>query len=285
MILNRLERESDFTTAERAVARFIRANPHDVLEMSLSELSRGSHASQATIVRMCKKLGCTGYPAFKLRLAAEFDTSLRDVEPIDVDVPFKSGASPAEIFNAFYSLTYQTVRDAKMGLDPQLLTRAANAIHQADIVTFYGRGESLLVAEDFRQKLVRIGVRCSAEVLNGFEGAHAPRKKVRELAFVVSQYANSNQVYNIFDELMFHHIPIIMLCGTPTAPLAKLANIALTVNVPETRYKIGSFASRTAMMYVLDCLFGLIFAMDYGRNVQNLHALYERNATSRLYVE
>lgn len=285
MILTRLEQEEGFTAAERAAARFIRANPHDVLEMSLSDLSAHAHTSQATIVRMCKKLGCSGYPAFKLRLAAEFDTSLRDVEPIDVDVPFGPNASHGDILNAFYSLTYQTVRSAKTGLDEHLLTRAANAIHRADLVTFYGRGESLLVAENFRQKLMRIGMRCNAEVLNGFEGGHAPRKKCRELAFVVSQYANSNQIYNIFDELMFHRTPIIMLCGMPTAPLTRLADIALTVDVPETRYKIGSFASRTAMMYVLDCLFGIIFAMDYERNVKNLQDLYGRNSASRLYVE
>lgn len=285
MILHKLEREDGFTDAEAAAARFIRANLHDVLDMSLAELSHQSHTSQASIVRLCKKIGCPGYPALKLRLAAEFDSSLRDVEPINVDVPFAREAKPSEIFDAFYSLTYQTVRNAKMGLDPQMLNRAANAIHQADLVTFYGRGESLLVAEDFRQKLARIGVRCSSEVLNGFEGAHAPHRRGRELAFVVSQYANSNQVYNIFDELIYQHTPIVMLCGTPNAPLTRLADIALTVDVPETRYKIGSFASRTAMMYVLDCLFGLIFSKEYDRNVKNLNDLYERNSTSRLYVE
>ena len=285
MLLARLEDESAFTAAELAAARFIKSRPQDVLGMSLADLSQKAHTSQASVVRLCKKLGVSGYPELKLRLAAEFENLMRNVEPVDVDVPFSSDASPRAITDAFYNLTYQTVRDARAHVNEQLLVRAANALRQADLVTFYGRGESLLVAEDFRQKLARIGMRVSAEVLNGFEGARAPRKTGRELAFVVSQYANSNQVYNIFDEMIYQHIPIILVCGSPESPLARLADIALTVDVPETRYKIGSFASRTAMLYVLDCLFGIVFSMDYERNVQNLHDLFERNLTRRLYVE
>ena len=285
MIMVQLEQEKGFTGAELSAVRFIRENPQDVLGMSLAELGERAHVSQATIVRLCKKLGCQGYPAFKLRLAAEFDSLLRDGETVDVDVPFKQGASPRDISEAMFSLTYQTVRDVKMNLDENLLMRAARAIRQADYVTFYGRGESLLIAEEFRQKLVRIGYRCSSEVINGFEGAHAPRRGGREVAFVVSQYADSYQVYNTFDELIYQHVPIIMLCGTPDSPLARLADIPITVDIHETRFKIGSFAQRTAMGYVCDCLFGMIFSLDYEKNVKNLHELHERNHEHRLYVE
>lgn len=284
MIMQKLARGDGFTEAEQAIARVVQEDPHAILEMSLAQVSECAHASQATVVRFCKRLGFKGFPAFKLALAGEIESVLQGTAAVDVDVPFREDSSPHEIAESLYALTYQTMREVHEGIDEHLLMRAARQIDRASSVLFYGRGESALIAEDLRQKLVRIGYRCSSEVMNGFGGASAPHRAKGELAIVVSQYADSNHVYNTMDELIYQKIPTVMVCGNARSPLAALADLTITVETHDTRYKIGSFAQRIAMGYVCDCLFGMVFSLDYERNVQNMRDLYERNHARKLYV-
>ena len=57
--------------AEKKVADYIIAHPMDVVEMSIAELASHCEASQATVMRFCKKVGCTGFYQFKIKLAGE----------------------------------------------------------------------------------------------------------------------------------------------------------------------------------------------------------------------
>lgn len=57
--------------AEKKVADYILSHAHEVVNYSVTELSEKSHASEATIVRTCKKLGYQGYYHLKIALAKE----------------------------------------------------------------------------------------------------------------------------------------------------------------------------------------------------------------------
>lgn len=284
-VWDQLRNEGALTASEHAVARYVLAHGDAVPSLSLSELAQRTHVSGSTIIRLSQKLGFTGFPAFKVAVAREHEALDGTEAPVDVDVPFAQGATTRAIGDAFFRLTLQALRDVKDEVPERLLVQAAAAIHRAESVCFYGRGESLLIMEDFRQKLSRIGVHCDAEPLNGFDGALAQRGGRRNLAFIVSHYADTNWLYNIFDEISYQHTPIILLCSTSAGPLARRATVAITVRSAETRAKFGSFAARTAMTYVLDCIFGIVFNMDYEANVEKLRALTRRNEQRNLYLK
>ena len=44
--------------AEKKVADYLISHPSEAIEMSVSELASHCDASQATIIRFCKKIGC-----------------------------------------------------------------------------------------------------------------------------------------------------------------------------------------------------------------------------------
>lgn len=56
-LIERLERQQDLTDAERELALFILAHTEDVSSMSIAELAESSFTSNATTVRLCRKLG------------------------------------------------------------------------------------------------------------------------------------------------------------------------------------------------------------------------------------
>ena len=56
--------------AEKKVADYLISHPSEAIEMSVSELASHCDASQATIIRFCKKIGCKGFHQLKIKLAA-----------------------------------------------------------------------------------------------------------------------------------------------------------------------------------------------------------------------
>lgn len=279
MIMEQLFGKKKLTESEQQIVSFIESNPRIVVNLSLEELSENCYVSQASIIRLCKKLGTKGFADFKIRLASELSTFALDDKEIHVDVPIPENVDCRSIAETFFNLSSQTLKTTYNNLDFNAIKRAARMLAKADLVHIYGRGESLILAEDFHYKLIRIGVNASLETLNGFQEAKCliPNSKLSQAALVISHYCNSRQVHYIVDELMSSKIPFVLITAADNPwPYDKLAAVTLRITCLESRFKIGSFASRVAMLYLLDCLYGQIFSLDYEKNKNNLTQFSQR---------
>ena len=285
MIIEQLFGKKKLTESEAMIISFIESNPRIVINFSLEELSEKCFVSQASIIRLCKKLGTKGFSDFKIKLASELSTFALDDKDIQVDVPIPENADCKTIAETFFNLANQTLKATYNNLDFNALKRAARMFAKADIVHIYGRGESLILAEDFHYKLIRIGINSSLETQNGFQEAKClnVNHKINQTALVISHYCNSRQVHYIVDELMSSKIPFVLITAADNPwPYDKLAAVTLRITCSESRFKIGSFASRDAMLYLLDCLYGQIFALDYEKNKNNL-TLFSQRKIERSY--
>lgn len=284
MLVEQLINNKKLTDSEQQIAKFIEKYPRVVINLSLEELSQECYVSQASIIRLCKKLGTKGFADFKIQLASELSAFALDERKIPVDVPISEDASCEEIAQTFYNLSHQALDTTFNSLDFDAIKKAANLLAKANLVRLYGRGESLILAEDLHYKLIRIGVHSTLETLNGFQEACSfSNNESNEAALVISQYCNSRQVNYIIDELMSSHIPFVLLTAAEDAwPYDRFAEVTLKISCQESRHKIGSFASRTAMLLVLDCLYGQIFTLNYKQNYDNL-ACFSKRKIERSY--
>lgn len=281
MIFDRLKQTENLTSTEKLIAAFILDYPRIVVNISLEELSEQCHVSQASIIRLCKKLGAKGFSDFKVKLASEATSYVMNRKEISVDLPISEGASTEEVVSTFYSLSKQSLEYEYKALNLSDIKKAAQLIHNANIVHIYGRGESLIIAEDLHYKLIRLGITSVLESMNGFQEAQSfssdNQSNINRVAVVVSQYVNSHHVRYIIDELVTNNIPFILLTASEKAwPYDKLARVILKVHSTESRYKMGSFTSRNAMLFVLDCIFGELFSIDYEKNKNNLYSFAKR---------
>lgn len=204
---------------------------------------------------------------------------------LPVDVPFPATAGDRDIVDCFYNISYRALREAYQNMDITRYKKAARLIAQAQSVALYGRGQSLTLMEDFRYKLIRIGVNAISEPLNGFESYRIRHKNRRQVAVVVSHYVDSPEIYRIFSELSYQKIPIVLVCGDDQSPYLKQASVVLYTHNEETHYKIGSFFSRTAMQFSLDCLYGMVFALNYQQNIEFIRESETRRLELKMYYE
>ena len=288
MILEKMLETELFTGTELHLIDFIHEHSNIVVNLSIEELSLKSNVSKTAIIRFCKKTGAKGFSDFKIQLAQELTQfALRD-QNISVDIPIAPNASIAGIADTFYSLSRQALDVTKNNLDMTALSQAANMIALADVVHIYGRGESLILAEDFQYKLMRISKLCHLEPLNGFT-ENINRKpmngsRIRECAIVISQYCNSTQIHYIIDELNLAHMPFILITAAKKIwPYDKYAKVVLRIECEESRNKMGCFFSRTAFLYILDCLYGIVFEKDYEMNKEHLLRCAKQKAAHNYY--
>lgn len=281
MIIEQLFNNDKLTSSEQIIAKFIEKNPRIIINLSLEELSEQCYVSQASIIRLCKKLKTKGFADFKIKLAYELSAFALDKRAIHVDAPIEEDSGIEDIAEMFFNLSHQTLEATFHNLDYKAIEKAAKLLTQSDIIHIYGRGESLIVAEDFHYKLLRIGKESTLENLNGFQEAHCINnsKKFNKAALIISQYCDSKQLHYIIDELITNHVPYVLITAQEKAwPYDRFSYVTLRISCKESRVKIGSFASRIAFTYLLDCLYGRIFSYDYKNNIKNLTLFSQRKA-------
>lgn len=286
MIIEQLVGNKKLTKIEEQVIQFIQDYPRAVINLSLEQLSKQCFVSQASIIRLCKKLGTKGFADFKIQLASELSSFALDGKQISVDIPIPPNESCENIAKIFYNLSVKTLEHTFNTLNFNEIEEAAKLLTESDTVYLYGRGESLILAEDFHYKLIRLGIHSSLETLNGFQEARSSHtnSKLNEVALIISQYCNSNQFHYVVDELMSNNIPFILLTATQkTWPYDHFAKVTLRINCLESRHKMGSFTSRTAMLYLLDCIFGQMFSLNYEQNITNLARFSQRKIERDYY--
>lgn len=279
MIVEQIFGKAKYTDSERQVIDFIERNAKMVMNMSLGELSECCYVSQASIIRLCKKWGMKGFSDFKIKFASEINNLLNNNSDISVDLPITEDLTIQQIVRSFYDLSYSALRVNYNKFDYNALRRAALLISKSDIIHIYGRGESLIIAEDFHYKLMHIGKQSILDSSEGFQAAKCINSNTRttKCALVISQYCTSLSVKFVIDELIQSKTRFILVTAEEKAiPYENFAAATLHVVSAESRYKMGAFSSRTAFLFVLDCLFGEIFSLNYEENKKNLMKYHQR---------
>ncbi len=139
--------------SDKKLAAIIREQPNAVIHKSIASLATEAEVSEPTVNRFCHKLGCDGYPDFKLRLAQEISSNGRlFVENLDRD------DSTSMVISKIMTSIQGSIQSLGNSIRPESLEAAANAIANCKSVNFFGMGASSSVALDAQHKFFRFGM-------------------------------------------------------------------------------------------------------------------------------
>lgn len=274
LIIEQLRDIEKFSDLEQRVADEILKDPKATLNLTIEDLAKKAYTSTATIVRLCKKLGMSGYGEFKIKLATEINTFVLQTERIMQEMPIRKEETPQDILQIMVNLHYQALTDVFQSMDIEAMNKAVDLLEEADIITLYGREESLLVAEDLHLKFKRIGLPCVLEAMHGFQNPTLYRKNQKQVALIFSRYADSPDFKQLFQMLRLHEIPMIVVTANKESVLAKMSEALILFDNDESILKMGSFGSRTSMLYVSDCIYLMLFSRQFEDNQERLKNYY-----------
>lgn len=148
------------TPAERRVAAYFLENMEHLQDTPIGTVARESGVAKSAVVRLCKRLGLSGYKDFMQALRVERSGGMPWVArlPLSAEEAGSVEALCARVMEG----TLRALRETQAGISPDAMRRAARALRDAQIIEVYGKGAVHPAAEACAQGLRRLGLRAYA---------------------------------------------------------------------------------------------------------------------------
>ncbi|MGG3506894.1 MurR/RpiR family transcriptional regulator [Paenibacillus sp. FSL W8-0187] len=260
---------------ERRLAEFILTAPSEIVHMGIKDLAEQCEVSAATVTRFCKNFQCKGYPDFKLKLAAEIahaEMASRTGNTRYQDIV--AGNPLAGIVEAIESNHLTSIRDTTELLDLGQLERAVDALCRAKRIDLYGVATSSIVAQDFYQKLIRIGKNCTAFADSHMQITSASTLTSSDVAVAVSYSGETPETIDALNCAKDAGAFTVSITSYRSSAISALADITLYSSSLEEGMRRGDMASRIAQLHIIDILFMGMASRDFSTYVPRLEQSY-----------
>ena len=262
MIITRLEQIlGDLSPSEKKVAQYILDNPKETIKLSVQEIAEASMSSSAAVVRLCKHIDVKGFTELKNMLFDSLSGSDNLSKPYYVP-DFDKEADGKAIINKLVSSVCQNAQMLTAILSNKDVEKAAKLILSAKKILFIGIGASRLVALDFQQKLMRIGIVSSAP--DDYDLMLLSSSGLGEDDVVVSiSYSGETPVVKKATKTAKNNgAKVIAITRYGSTTLSHMADCLLNVPASESTYRQGATISRISQLMVVDVLYSTMIVLQ-----------------------
>lgn len=237
-------------SAEKKAADVLLIDIDFVQNATIVEMARRAECSEATLVRLARRLGYKGYPELRedIQSVAEEET-----QPLYQNITANDNSE--ELLTKVFSSAVQALNDTLQCLDRAAYDRAVEQILGARRLMFCGIGDSYAVALSGMQKMARLGIRTFANTdidtqliaLSDFEECDA--------LIAISYSGRTKSILDIVRYAKTRNVKIISITNYPASQLAKLSDIVLQT-AAFTRQLHGEVMSkRITQLCIIESLF------------------------------
>lgn len=256
---------------ERKLGEYILESPAAVLHLGITELANTCGVSPSTITRFCKTFHFKGFPDFKMKLAGELAHKPADTQYQDII----AGNDLQKIVEAMEANHLASITDTTRLLDMNQLAQAVKALCVAKLIDLYGVATSSVVAQDFYQKLIRIGKNCTAFADSHMQITSASSLGAGDAALAISYSGETPETIDALRCAKDSGAVTLSLTQYGQNRLASLADIALFSSSLEEGMRRGDMASRIAQLHVIDILFTGMVSLEFEDYIPKLESSYQ----------
>jgi len=153
MILTRLRHElENLSKSERRIAEVILADPEAAVHATTAEIARQAQVSDPMISRLCRGLGCKGFPEFKVQLAQNL---AKNTSYVTRSVSIDDNADT--YVNKLISANQGALEYLRKELSSDTIEQAVTVLDAAKRIEIFGMGGCSSIAQDAQHKLFRLG--------------------------------------------------------------------------------------------------------------------------------
>lgn len=239
-----------FSEKERLIADFILKHGNTSVDFSITELAEQIGISEATLVRFVKKIGYCGYQKFRIALARECAADNTRIFEIAVDEE-----QDEDVIDRIFNHTMQALETSRKQLDKKAVIKTADLMLNARHILLLGLGGSNINARDAYHKLLRTGLPCQYTDDFHMQLMLASQANAEDIALLFSHSGKHYDVIALAEELKEHRCPIIGITSYDKSPLARLADIVLTVSPVLNSVISESFSDSLAVGTLINVLY------------------------------
>ncbi len=256
-LLEQLENATNLTPVEQEVAEYILENKDEIINLTILDLANVTYTSNATIIRLCRKLGAKGYKDFKVQLVKDIERRRKKQRDINMNFPVEQLESSDDITKMMADLSKEAIDICYETIDNRDLEKAAKMIMECKNVYFFGTGDSLINAIAFSNRLIKLRKPAIIASQYGEVDAHAYSMKKDDLGIFVSYSGRSFARTRTMNIARKRGSKLILISSERNIP-----GFDLVVNFPKKEAydgKMATFYSQISINYIFNCLYAILF--------------------------
>jgi len=236
-------------SAEKKAADFIQSNPGEIANSTIVDIASKAKCSEATIVRLSKRLGYEGFLDLKADFAnvtkehyLEYEevNEMDDVITVVKKVFDSSIAAINDTFNIMNRIEFE---------------KALDVILSANKIMFCGLGDAALVAKEAYQRFTRIGQNCYTSIDCDIQLILSSQLDKNDVLVAISYSGRSQSVVKAVKIAKKSGAKVIAITNFPISPLTKKSDIILQTAV-FSKYATGEVISkRIVELCIIESLF------------------------------
>ncbi len=238
------------TASERKITDTILAAPGEVIHLSITGIAERAGVSDATVVRLCKRLGMQGYQELKLAMAQDLVSA---TDRIYEDV--REDDTADDILNKVFTATQRALEYTLSIMDRRQFESAVEAIAKAGKVFIYGCGNSAAVAMDLQHKLMRLQINATAYVDAHMQCISAIQLRPGDVCVAVSHSGSSRAIAEAAQLAKNAGATVVCMTGVGPSPLSRISDYRLDAASREVKYHIVALSSRISQYTIIDSLY------------------------------
>jgi len=245
-ILIKLRENKDFTENEEYIAKYIIKNFRNIRELDTNIISAKTYTSNASVTRMCQKIGFSGFQEFKMKMLEEVINMEKEEINFDTgDIDKRDDTKT--VIEKLTKLSISALKETK----------------KSDVLDFYGIGASHIVCLDAQYKFMRAG-----KTVNAFEGpdlqhVQAINSDRKHLAILVSYSGLTKEIIDIAEILQDKEIDTVSITGYGNNKLVKKCKYNLYVTSREALVRSAAIYSRISMLNLIDVIYFTYYNKNY----------------------
>ena len=257
-LIQQLTKQENFTSTDKEIADYIVNHKDEICDYTVDRLARASYCSRASIIRLCRKLGLEGYREFTIAFSRELEKYHKDQKAIDMNYPFLGKDNSRDEEQRIADLMIEAIHTAQDEINTNLLEEAAKLIAQASVVSYYAKGNSLISAIGFANRLSKLGIHTENAGDYGELDSHISNLGKNDVFLSVTYSGANVPDGSTLIKLRKRGCRTIIV----TADTGKCFDVAIVYPASEdyTDGKVATFYSQTVVSYCFNCLFAMIYA-------------------------
>jgi len=237
-------------TAEKKAVNYIITHPKIIAGLTIEECSKKAGCSEATIVRLSKRLGYRGFPQLK----KDFAQNKPDHDYLEYEEIEKSD-DPYQVLKKVFKSSVSAIKDTFKIINKQEFEKALQVLLEAKRIMFCGVGDGALVAMEAYQRFTRIGVHCFTHTDPDLQLVQTLQLEKDDVLIAISYSGRSKTVVETAKHAKAAGAIVVALTNYPVSPLTKKSDIILQT-AAFSRYLTGEIISkRITELLIIESLY------------------------------
>lgn len=242
----------DLYEREKKAADYIYANPKNIVNMSVTELAEKSGVSEATIMRLSKKIGCQGFYHFKILLTrninSEDELTNLSINPEDYRL---------SIQNIFLS-KIEELKTCSNLINSSVVENCLSLIKKCENLFIFGAGNTNTLAVYAAYQFNQYGINTIVNVGPEMQTNAAFSMSEQDLCLLISNSGSSTMIIDIANISKQRKVQSIAITSYQKSTLAQLANYILLSFTNEKYIFEATSSTLMPQMALIDMLILLL---------------------------